>query len=576
VFLVVGALAAGIGTVAYATSALGGAELDAIDARFEIRGEQGVPKGIVVVEVDDRTFDKLDKQWPFPRSLHGELIDRLTELGARAIAYDVQFTEPTTPDEDNALIRSVDRAEGVVLATSEVDERGRSRVFGGESVVRQVGARTGSVSIRPDEDGVWRRFPYADQGLTSFSVATAEESGAGPVDPGEFGAGDAFIDYRGPTNTFTIESFSDVLRGRVSDPAAFEDAIIVIGASAPTLQDVHPTPYGTLMSGAEIQANAIFSVLDGIPLGETPAGLDVALIALLGFAAPLAGLRLRPEPAFGLAIVLGALYLVVAQLAFNAGAVLPVTYPLLALTIGAIGTLGLYYLLTAFERQRVRDTFARFVPGNVVDQVLERTGGGDVRLGGVRRESTVLFADLRGFTAFSESRSPAEVMEVLNDYLGEMTDAIMDHGGTLVAYMGDGIMAVFGAPIEQPDHADRALAAAREMLEVRLPAFNARLREAGRGDGFRIGIGLNSGAVMSGQVGSIRRMEYTALGDTTNTASRLEDMTKTTDEQLFVAEATRQSLQSAAGDLEPVGEFSVRGKEAGVKVWTLPGTQANR
>ncbi len=138
--------------------------------------------------------------------------------------------------------------------------------------------------------------------------------------------------------------------------------------------------------------------------------------------------------------------------------------------MGAICTLGLRYLLAAFERQRVRDAFARFVPANVVDEVLAQAGG-ELRLGGVRRECTVLFSDLRSFTSFSESRRPDEVVEVLNRYLGQMTDVILDHGGTLVAYMGDGIMAVFGAPIEQPDHADRALAAAHEMLDVRLPAL---------------------------------------------------------------------------------------------------------
>ncbi len=135
---------------------------------------------------------------------------------------------------------------------------------------------------------------------------------------------------------------------------------------------------------------------------------------------------------------------------------LPVVYPLLALALSALGALAVNYVLNAFERQRVHDTFARFVPAAVVSEVLARTDE-DLRLGGVRRECTVLFSDLRGFTSFSEELPPDSVIEVLNRYLEEMSDAIMDQGGTLVAYMGDGIMAVFGAPLEQPDHADRAL-----------------------------------------------------------------------------------------------------------------------
>ena len=136
------------------------------------------------------------------------------------------------------------------------------------------------------------------------------------------------------------------------------------------------------------------------------------------------------------------------------------------------------------------------------------------------------------------------MIESLNRYLTEMSEAILDHGGTLVAYMGDGIMAVFGAPLQQDDHADRALEAARDMLD-RLEGFNGWLREQGLHDGFKMGIGLNSGPVMSGNVGSERRLEYTALGDTTNTAARLEGMTKGTPHQLYIADTTKQALHAA-------------------------------
>src|SRR4051795_7535731 len=149
-----------------------------------------------------------------------------------------------------------------------------------------------------------------------------------------------------------------------------------------------------------------------------------------------------------------------------------------------------------------------------------------------------------------------------------MSAAILDNGGTLVAYMGDGIMAVFGAPIEQPDHADRALRAAREMLGPRLATFNWCLREAGLGS-FRMGVGLNSGHVMSGNVGSQRRLEYTAIGDTTNTAARLEGMTKGTPHQLFMSEATREFLTVEADDLVYVGEFDVRGRTQKIKLWSI-------
>jgi len=231
-------------------------------------------------------------------------------------------------------------------------------------------------------------------------------------------------------------------------------------------------------------------------------------------------------------------------------------------------------VISSFERQWVHDTFSRFVPEAVVEDVLARTDE-NRRLGAVRRVGTVLFGDLRGFTAFAESHEPDQVAEFLNRYLTEMSEAIMDHGGTLIAYMGDGIMAVFGMPIEQPDHADRSLAASHEMLFERLPRFNQWLSREGLGDGFRMGIGLSSGEVMSGQVGSERRMEYAAVGDTTNAAARLEKMTKGTPHSIFIAESTKESLHDAHDWLSYVDELTLRGREAPIRIWTFSSTQGH-
>jgi adenylate cyclase len=187
-----------------------------------------------------------------------------------------------------------------------------------------------------------------------------------------------------------------------------------------------------------------------------------------------------------------------------------------------------------------------------------------------------MFSDLRAFTTFAEATPADEVVEVLNDYFTEMSDAILDGGGTLVAYMGDGIMAVFGAPIEADDHADRALRAAREMLHERLPRFNRRLTERGPHRGFRMGIGMSSGPLMSGTVGSSRRLEYTAIGDTANTASRLEAMTKELPHPILISESTRRLLTQSADDLVFVDEVDVRGKRSKIRLWTLDGARLPR
>lgn len=224
--------------------------------------------------------------------------------------------------------------------------------------------------------------------------------------------------------------------------------------------------------------------------------------------------------------------------------------------------------LVELEREHVRGVFSRFVPEHVVDDVLARTDG-DLRLAGSREVGTIMFTDIRGFTAFTETSSPDRVLEVLNTYFDEMIDAIFGWGGTLVGYRGDGLLIVFGAPIPLDDHADRALAAAREMVGARLRRFNATVEGRGLGGGFRMGVGLNSGPFMSGNVGSARRLEYTVHGDTVNTASRIEGMTKTLEQSILFADSTRLALLSPPEDLTFAGEFEVRGRTSEISLWTV-------
>ncbi len=317
--------------------------------------------------------------------------------------------------------------------------------------------------------------------------------------------------------------------------------------------------------------NSIETVASDLPLEEVP--WPVGLLLVLGFATtvPLTALggRFRFGGIVVAGLLAGLLYLVLCQLLFGAGVVLPVVAPLVALAIALIGTIAVQYTVEAFERQRVRETFARFVPDGVVDEVLELTGG-DLRAGAARRECSVLFSDIRGFTTFSETRSPDEVVEILNHYLEAMTDTIMDHGGSVVSYLGDGILAVFGAPLEQDDHAERAVAAAREMVGSGLDGFNEWARGEGTSEGFRMGIGINTGPLMFGQIGSERRVEFTVIGDVVNTASRLEGMTKESGFDIFISDSTRQALGPEAPESVEVGEMDVKGRSGKVRVWAVP------
>jgi adenylate cyclase len=561
----------GIAILAFATHALKSLEGSSVDLRFSIRGSDAPPKNLVIVKVDDKTFQDLHTQWPFPRAMHGRLINRIVAEHPAAIAYDVQFSEASLrgQNDDVAMLDAISKTHGkTVFSTTETDKQGNVVFLGsgeGTKLLHEVGSRAANGLFPFDSGGVIRRMVLSIGHLDTLAVVTAQVATGKKIDPKQY-TGTNWIDYVGPTGTIPSVSFSDALRGH-TPKNFFQGKIVVIGATAPSLQDIHPTATDSAMPGPEIQANAIETVLKGRPLTSFPGWVTIVAIILLGAVVPVISLRLGPVAATSVAFALGGLFLFGEQLAFDSGKVGTVVYPVGALIISGTGSLTVQLLTEAMERIRTRDLFSRFVSESVVDEVLTASGG--LRLGGIQREGTVMFTDLRGFTSVAESLPVERVIEVLNHYLGEMSDAILDHGGTLVSYMGDGIFAVFGAPLAQPDHADRALATAREMLEVRLPRFNAWLREEGLSEGFKMGIGLNSGHVMSGHVGSERRVEYAAVGDTTNTASRIEGMTKGTPHQLFLADSTRAALSTPPDDLIFVDEVEVRGREAKIKLWSL-------
>jgi adenylate cyclase len=576
--VVVTAATIGLGALAYATGLLYPLESHSINARFSIRGSRpALVKDFIVVGVDENSFDYFNKRgmaanWPFERRYHAVVINHLLAAGAKLIAFDIQFTQQTDPTDDDALIEALGRARPTVLATEAVAKNGTTGVLGGPSVEQEYGVHVGDSTVIPDSQGVIRDVQYSYQGLDTFPVVIASLYGGHAIGSSEFGGADgrAVIDYPGPPGTVPYLSYSSVYSGQFRH-SAVRGKIVIVGAAAPALQDVHTTPTsgGELMIGPEVQADSAATALAGVPLRNAPGWLNLLLIIFFAAATPLLSLRLRLSLTMLASVLLAGLYTIATQLAFDNGTILSYTYPLMAMVLAIIATLSVVLLGEAFERQHARDIFARFVPPGVVDEVLARTDD-DFRLGGVEKDCTVLFSDLRGFTSFSETQPAKKVIEVINFYLNEMTEAILAAGGTLISYMGDGIMAVFGAPMDQSDHADRALVAAREMMGPRLERFNGWLRQQGYDAGFRMGIGLNSGTVMAGNVGAEARVEYTAIGDTTNTASRLEGLTKGTPHMLFISDTTRERLHETPEDLVFVDHFEIRGRVAKMAVYSLP------
>jgi adenylate cyclase len=563
-FLWVGLVASGLALAGYRVHVLHGLELGSVDMRFDLRGRQAPPANVVLVEVDDKTLSDLRMRWPFRRSMHARLIDRLRDADAKVIAFDVEFSAPT-PDGDK-LVRAVDRAHNVVLAASATDGHGVTDVFGGADL-RPYGARAGMALFPPDPGGVVRHMPYAVDSVDAFAIAAAELFTGHEIPRSQLGGDTAWIDYAGPEGTIPAVSYSDVLRGRVR-AGFFRGKIVVVGVSAPVLQDVHATSTTPTMPGPEIQANAIATALAGFPLRSAPWWFNALLILAFGLLPAIVGMCAGPLPTVLGALVGGAVFAFEAHGAFKHGHIVVVVYPLAALALSVAGSLAAHYLIEAMERRRTHDLFSRFVPEQVVNQVMSKADS-NLRLGGVRVTGTCMFTDLRDSTTFAESRPPEEVVEVVNRYLGGLTEAILGHGGTLVSYLGDGFMAIFGAPIEQPDHADRAVAAAREILHERLPRFNEWCRDRGY-EGFQMGIGINSGVFLAGNVGSQQRLEYTAMGDMVNTTARLEELTKESGHAVFIAESTRDALTRPANDLVFAGQHEVRGRVRKITVWSLP------
>jgi CHASE2 domain-containing sensor protein len=352
--ILAGLVAAAIGVMGHLAHLLPGVQSDTVALRFQARAAHTPPE-LVVVAIDDVTFSDLGLQWPFRRLVHARAIDRLRQAGARTIVYDVQFTEPSSrPRDDLALFDAVRRAGNVVLATSEADDRGRTNVLGGAENLREAHARVGASNLPSGPGGVFERFTPTALGIPTLPVVGARVAGGPPLRPSDFEPGGAWIDYRGGPGTIRTVSFSDLVRGRVAG-SVLRDKIVVVGASAPALQDVHATPAASrqLMSGPEIQANALWTALHRLPLRSVPLWVDLLAVIGLAMAPAIAGLRARPLAVALVAPLVGAAWLGAAQLAFNAGEVVAVVWPLAALLMGTTGTVAGRYLAELTERRRV-------------------------------------------------------------------------------------------------------------------------------------------------------------------------------------------------------------------------------
>jgi adenylate cyclase len=373
------------------------------------------------------------------------------------------------------------------------------------------------------------------------------------------------INFRGPPRTYTTVPYYRILRDEI-DPAVFRDKIVLIGSFAPSLHDVFGTPFSATqpMAGVEIQANLIETLLAGnpiIPLAEWQHALVFILLCGLTI---WPSVQLKPVKALAVVFVFAALFTLGCVIAFSEYRYwVPVTPALLGIMLSHGGLTLNNYIREQQERLRYRAQFSKYVSRDVVDEILEDREG--LALGGKRRHITVLFSDVRGFTSISEKIGPEQVVSFLSEYFARITEIVFKHGGTVDKFIGDGMMAVFGAPKSYGDDALRAVKTGLEMIEMmeNLDPKWAKLM----GHSLKIGVGINSGDAVVGSIGSELRSDFTAIGDVVNLASRLEGLTKELGVPLLISEYTAAELPQEA-PLRRLQQVKVQGREAPLLVYT--------
>jgi len=440
----------------------------------------------------------------------------------------------------------------------------------------------GNVQFVADGDAIYRRLPlaFSFEGLVLPSLPAAVvkfvrgESGISgtPLD----GHGNLILKYHGPAGTYRgysvaalINSWAQLEGGLTPQvqPSEFAGKVAIVGGSAPGLLDQRPSPFGGNYSGMEILATAVDNLLNRDFVRVPPFAVQAAVILLLAVFAGIGTTLLRKV--WSLALFFAAVLVLPAAgavAAFTAGSWLEFAAPLASVILSFIGAALLNYSVEGRQRRFIKSAFRFYLSPDVIERILASPGL--LRLGGERRTITAMFTDVAGFTTISEGLSPEDLVALLNAYLSEMTDIVLESGGTLDKYEGDAIIAFWNAPLDEPDHAVRACRAALR-CQAQLAALRPELKEK-YGHELRMRVGLNSGPAVVGNLGSRNRFDYTAMGDTMNLASRLEGACKVYRVGVLVGEETEAAAREAMVFRE-VDLLRVVGKRKPVRVFELSG-----
>jgi adenylate cyclase len=558
---------------------------------------------------------------------------RLTSIlkrqGAKAVGFDIVFAEPELKaSNDVALARSIEKAGNVSLGyffhltSKEVGHLTEKQIVVGEDqvangryqmirtgegaddsnlihayaaqpnipVLSGVGQNAGYFNAFPDSDGVIRWSPlvikFRENCYYSLAMATLIQYYDWPmsvVNNVEYGvegvyldklriptdeSGRMLINYLGPGRTFPHYSVSDVIKGRI--PAEqIKGKIVLVGATATGIYDLRVTPFSEVYPGVEIHATVIDNILHKNFLIHSGwiKFLDVCMIILVGLIMGFAIPRMRAMAGIGLSLVLVSAFVLANTAIFAVYNVwMNLIYPVLTMVTIYLGITVYRYVTEEREKKKIRGAFQYYLTASVVNEILKDPS--KLKLGGDKKNLSVMFSDIRGFTSISEKLTPEELVHLLNEYLTAMTDVVFKYDGLLDKYIGDAIMAVFGAPLDQPDHALRACRTALEMMSE-LHRLREKWEAEGRPD-VNIGVGINTGDMVVGNMGSQMRFDYTVMGDSVNLASRLEGTNKEYGTNIIISEFTYEVVK---GELmcRELDAVKVKGKKLPVRIFELLG-----
>ncbi len=560
---------------------------------------------IVIVAIDEKSLSS-DQLGPLPRwerANYGKAIEILNEEGAAVIGIDMTFPDQSIhgPADDEAFQKNLSDSDNVVLAARYYFENGGRIPELPNRTLLKAEPKVGWINVSLDEDGFVRKLPIfssaKEQMLEAFSLEIArqymnQEPLNHTVSHNQYEFSEEmsipvhsltdsvskqethfmYINYFGAPGSFTQVSMADLLSENFVDNkgnrASFNEKIVLIGPTAIDLQDYYNSPVsqGVRMPGVEIHANNIQTIISEKYLrDQTDLSLWLGLAGLILVNLILFTiLRIR----YAIPILIIELFgvMVAGIVAYEQRIFLNVIYPFITILITFISSFLLRLRFEQGEKKYIKGAFGHFVNKSVVDQILKDPKM--LELGGAKREVTAFFSDVAGFTSIAEGMEPGQLVTFLNSYLDEMTNVILEHKGTLDKYEGDAIMAFWGAPVPQKDHALHACLAALEnqgkVAQFRLESEKNNLPP------IHIRIGINTGEVIAGNMGSEDRFDYTIMGDNVNLASRLESINKQYGTEVMISEYTYETVKEALVCRE-LDQIRVKGKDTPVRIYELIG-----